>query len=371
MKKIRILQFPIANSQGGITKYILENWKWIDKERFHFDFATMSKHLDFAEEILALGSQIFYISCYAEDNREQFAKEFDVILSEGYDVVHLHTKQWKGVLVEEICKKHNIPKVIVHAHNCGIDTLDLQKRNMEESLHERVKRKIDKNIATDFWACSKQAADFLFGEQIPKDKIKIMPNAIDLNKFVYRKEIRDKYRNDYGLENNFVIGHIGRFAYQKNHEFLVNVFKKVLEKKEEAMLLLVGEGELMPKVKEWVGKLGIENKVLFLGKREDVNCWCQVMDIFCLPSRFEGLGIAMIEAQAAGLPCIGSENIPREVETSPYIKRLPLEVEKWVEQIWVYTDIERGDNMIQLKRLGYDICSQIKIVEKLYVGGGQ
>ena len=122
MNKIKILQFPIANSKGGITNYILQNWKYIDKTKFRFDFATMSHSLDFAEELEEQGCKIYHISCYAEDNIEKFVHEFRNILNnEDYDVVHLHTKQWKSFLVERIAKEMGIKKIIIHAHSTGID----------------------------------------------------------------------------------------------------------------------------------------------------------------------------------------------------------------------------------------------------------
>lgn len=370
MKKIKVLQFPIANSKGGITHYALDNWKWMDKREFQCDFVTMSKQLDFADEILATGSKIFYISCYAEQNKEQFVKEFDKILREGYDVVHLHTKQWKSYLVEELCKKHGIPKIIVHSHSTGIDTLDPIKREWEVQQHEQVKKKFSFDMATDFWACSKVAANFLFGEQIPRDMIRIMPNAIDLSKFAYNQEIRSRYRREYGLENCFVIGHVGRFAYPKNHEFLIKVFFELLKEISNTRLVLLGEGALMRDVQIQMEDLNITDKVLALGNRDDVNNWYQAMDVFCLPSRFEGLPICMIEAQASGLPCVVSEVITEEVEITDHIIRLPFDIEMWSMQLLNYRNVARKDTQMMLLDAGYDIRRQIKVIEKFYGGGG-
>lgn len=168
-KKIKILQFPVANSQGGITQYILQNWKYIDKKRFQFDFATMSKHLSFADALLKQGCKMHYISCYAEENEQQFNEEFEAILrNENYDIVHLHTKQWKSYNIEKIAKKVGVPKIIVHSHNTGIDTLDDERRGEEIETHYRVRKALREDIATDFWACSNLAADFLYGDYIPK-----------------------------------------------------------------------------------------------------------------------------------------------------------------------------------------------------------
>lgn len=369
MKKIKILQFPIANSRGGMTQYALTNWEWMDKDKFECDFVTMNKHIDFEDEVLATGSKIFNISCYAEDNKAQFIKEFDKILNAGYDIVHLHTKQWKSFLMEEICKKHHIPQVIVHAHNTGIDTADPVKRSVEERLHEKIKREFNIAMATDFWSCSRMAADFLFGEQIPLNRVKIMPNAIELEKFKYKQDVRDEYRKKFDLDNCYTIGHVGRFVYQKNHQFLLQVFQALLQSEENAKLILLGEGELFLEVRRQAKHMNIEDKVLFLGRRDDINNWYQAMDVFCLPSKFEGLPISMIEAQAAGLPCVGSVEITEEIEITNHVVRLPFDIEIWKKQLLNYRNITRKDNQMPLTNAGYDIKRQIKVIEKFYRGG--
>ncbi|MCI8295704.1 MAG: glycosyltransferase family 1 protein [Lachnospiraceae bacterium] len=368
-KKIKILQFPIANSNGGITHYALENWKWMDKDRFHCDFATMSKHLDFEEEILATGSQIFYISCYAEEDQERFANEFrDILVKGDYDVVHLHTKQWKGFLVEEICKELGVPKVIVHSHNTDVDTVDSAKRHEEIAAHEQIKKRFAENMATDLWACSKAAADFLFGEQIPREKIRIMPNAIDVDKFTFDPHTRKRYREKYGLQDRFVIGHVGRFAYQKNHRFLIKVFREIAKKMDDARLVLLGDGELFSEIQEQVKGYGLADKVIFAGKTDDVAGWYQAMDVFCLPSRFEGLGIVLIEAQTAGLKCITSIDVPEETHITENIVYLPLEVSKWVDAvIGLRTGYLRTDMRSRIREAGYDISKVIKKIEKSYI----
>lgn len=369
MKKIKILQFPIANSNGGITHYALNNWKWMDKNRFECDFATMSKNLDFADEILGMDSKIHYISCYAEEDQKQFIKEFREVLKRGnYDVVHLHTKQWKSLVVEELCKEENIPKVIVHAHNTGIDVLDKDKREEELRAHETIKKKLNINTATDFWACSNLAADFLFGNSIPNNRIQIMPNAIDIDKFVFNKGVRDEYRRKYGLENSFVVGHAGRFEYQKNHEFLIDVFANLTKSIDNTKLVLLGNGSMLSQMRNKVEKLGIEKKVLFLGNRADINHWYQAMDVFCFPSRFEGLGIVLIEAQSAGLPCIVSEAVPQEIKIQQEISVKPFDIDSWTKQILHYKNqSNRTQNQDKMIKAGYDISKQIKIVEKEYM----
>ncbi|MBR5598258.1 MAG: glycosyltransferase [Lachnospiraceae bacterium] len=374
MNKIKILQFPIANSNGGITHYALNNWKFMDKDCFHCDFATMSKKIDFENEIIQTGSKIHYISCYAEDNKEQFRYEFEKILDERYDIVHLHTKQWKSFLVEQICKEKGVKKIIVHAHNAGIDTLDSKKRDLEIKLHEETKRNFTEKMATDYWACSKKAGEFLFGEQIDKKKIKVMPNAIELDKFAFNSEVRKEYRRANEMEDYFVIGHIGRFVYQKNHDFLINVFYELTKEVDNIKLVLLGDGELLPEVKRKVKELKLENDVLFLGHRDDIYNWYSAMDIFCLPSRFEGLPLSMIEAQASGVCCIASSEITEEVKICDNVSFLPLEQCKWKEKIMsLYSEYSLDENKREktpekLVNAGYNLRDQVKIIEKEYLG---
>lgn len=373
MKKIKILQFPIANSKGGMTRYALENWKWMDKEKFECDFATMSKKLDFEDEIFATGSKLFYISCYAEENRERFADEFRRILTEGkYDIVHLHTRQWKSFLVEQIAKEMGIKKIIVHAHNADIGTLDAKRRREEKILHNYMQEQLTEDVATEFWSCSWKAADFIFGDKIPKKKIRIMNNAIELSKYVYNSVVREEYRKKLGVsDDEYVIGNVGRLAYQKNQEFLLKIFYELRKNNEKKYkLLLVGSGEREKEYKKFVMENGLENDIIFTGQREDVSGLLQAMDLFCLPSRFEGLPISLVEAQASGLPCIVSNLVTEESIMTENAILLPLDINLWKEKIEEYerTKCRRKNMECQLMKNGYDIKTQIKIIEKAYMG---
>lgn len=367
MRKIKILQFPIANSFGGITHYALDNWKWMDKDKFQCDFATMSKRLDFADEVLATGSKIHYISCYAEENEEQFIKEVNAILDEGYDIVHLHTKQWKSFLMEKICLERNVPKVIVHSHSTRCDANDEKKREWETKEHYRVRNLFNENLATDFWACSEDAAEWLFGDRIPKEKICIMNNAIETEKFLFDEVIRNKLRKEFKVEDKFVIGNVGRLVYQKNQKFLIDVFSEVYLKRKDVVLLLVGEGELREELKLQVQELGIEDVVLFLGKRNDVEQLYQMMDLFVLPSNFEGLPITLMEAQAAGLKCLCTESIPHNADITGNVTFVKLEKQRWVITIQEKASFYKKKNMSEeVIKNGYDLIKQVKYIEQKY-----
>lgn len=367
MKKIKVIHFTIANSGSGVTKYMLRLWKYIDRERFQFDFVTMSKTLDVAQELEKEGCKIYYLSTYAEDDRQKFEVEVKKILKEGeYDVMYLHTSWWRGFALEEIGKEVGIPKVIVHSHNTNVHIKENQSREDAINLHYKQRELLSEDIATDFLACSQEAADWLYGNQISKEKVEIIPYAIELEEYQFNSQIRKEYREKLGINNEFVIGHVGRFAFQKNHDFLIEVFKEVAKVNDNVKLLLVGIGELEGTIRDKVSNLGLEDKVIFTGKREDVNCLMQAMDLFALPSRFEGLGIVLIEAQAAGLKCIVSEEIPPIAFLTENIEALSFDILLWKNKILEYMSGYPRKNMTEvLENKGFGMKGHVEKIEKI------
>lgn len=266
--KIKVLHFTIANTGGGITKFVLRLWKYIDRERFHFDFVTMSKKLDFADQLEQEGCKIFYLSAYAEDDRKTFVEEVKHILKNDYDIVHLHTSWWRGFLLEQLAREAGVPKIIIHSHNTDVHIKENQSREDARRLHYEQRNLLTDKMATDFIACSEDASQWLYGERISKDKIRIIPYAIEVKQYQYNEIVRKKYRKELGLAlDDFVIGHVGRFAYQKNHEFLIDVFKEVAKINAKAKLILIGIGELEDKIKSQVHTYDLEDRV-FLWKKE-------------------------------------------------------------------------------------------------------
>lgn len=369
-RKLRILQFPIANSYGGITHYALNNWKWMDKTKFRCDFATMSKKLDFAEELEEQGCKIHYISCYAEEDKEQFIKEVNVILDEGYDIVHLHTKQWKSFIMEQICVERKVPKIIVHSHSTQCDANDAEVRAYETEEHFRVRKQFSESLATDFWACSLAAADWLFGTTIPEKRIHIIKNAIDVNQFIYNSKIRKQLRSKYGITDKIVVGNVGRLVYPKNQRFLIDVYAKVCETRNDLMLLIIGDGELREELEKHALETGVSQSVLFLGKKSNLNELYQMMDLFVLPSNFEGLPITLIEAQASGLKCLVSDKVTTEATITKEVEYLPLEIDVWAGAIerssQLSCDRERNSRLVL--HSDYNIETYIKKLEAAYSG---
>ena len=367
MKKILHMTPPIVNN--GIYKYIFSNLKYIDKSKFEFAFLTQANaDLKSTEEYQKYGFQIHNFSTTQRENPELFRQQIVDVLSSGYDVVHLHTSFWRGFLIEEIAMEIGIPKVIVHSHSSAIDIANPKKREQMYEEHIKYKAQFNKSHATDFWACSKEAADWLFGEQIPKDEIKIMRNAIEVERFSYNEEIRIQYRKRLGLDGKFVIGNTCRFEYQKNHSFLIRVFAEIHKRHPDTVLLLVGGGQNLSLIKKMVREYGLENAVCFLAWRDDVEKIYQAMDMYCLPSLFEGLPIVLVEAQAAGLKCIASSNVTREVNITENVCYIDLTEIEWINTIEQYiVDFSRRNTVNEVKSSGFDIKEQIKVIEEEYL----
>ena len=367
MSKIKVLQFPIAKN-SGVKQYEITNWEFISKDKFQFDFAFVRNHPDLASELKRTGAGVKYVLSSAEADRERYIKEVSAVLAEGYDVVHLHTSYWKRLLIEELAVQYKVPKIIVHSHSTFVDVQDAEERQKAERIHAALRDQFDLSLATDFCACSNAAADWLFGDKIPRSKIKILKNAIHVDKYLFNRQIRADTRKALGLDDQFVVGHIGRFSYQKNHEFLVDIFHEVCKAIPKAVLLLVGEGPLEDSVRTRAAQMGLSDKVIFAGQRNDVPALLQAMDVFCLPSRFEGLGIVLIEAQASGLPCLVSSAVPDEGVITDLATRLPLHTDLWVEQLLrLAREPRQRLNMLEpLTAAGYNIRYQIREIERLY-----
>ena len=359
----------MANAYGGITQYALQNWRYINKEKFQFDFATLSKtRLYFEDEVTAEGCRIFYISCYAEQDEKRFSDEVRKILAEGYDAVHLHTSYWKSFLVEKLAKEAGVRTIIVHAHNTSV-LGGGEGRSAEIARHEQCVAALDETLATDFWACSKAAAKWLYGNSVPEEKIVIQKNAIDLDRFRYDPVAAQRMKAAPGWEDKFVIGHVGRFTYQKNHEFLARIFRTVHGQYPETRLLLVGMGPERVKIESMLAEWGISDAVQIVEKRNDVHVLMQAMDCFMFPSRFEGLPIVLVEAQAVGCTCLVSDAVTDEVALTDQISYLPLDEDKWTRALAERIEANAVRNNFgadQLHACGYDIKEQIRNIEKGY-----
>ena len=244
-------------------------------------------------------------------------------------------------------------------HNHTTDT----KTEGFRTILKRVLRPFAKLFANRYWACSNLAGEWMYGKKaVQSGKITIIPNAIDLERFAFNSYKRKSLRKKLGLDDKFVLGHIGRFVYQKNHSFLIDVFEEVVRVKPEARLMLIGDGELRKTIEEKVVNLGLQDKVLFLGNRNDVADLYNVMDVFLLPSHYEGLPVVGVEAQANGLKCIMSDQVTEECRLTDnvYFISINQKARKWVDEI-VKDEKKRNREVIEkIKRAGFDIRESAK-----------
>ena len=370
MRTYHILQMPVRNAKGGITQYALRNWEHIDKSRFIFDWVTLDNKLSFETELTQQGCKVNHLSCRQEESAARFRTEMETILANGYDAIHLHTSYWRGFLAEELAVKASVPQIIVHAHSTGIDVSDADERTGLLRAHNTWKARFHQGLATHFAACSVSAAEFLFGSQIQKERVILLNNAIDTELFAFHAGIRADIRAKMGLQDKFVILQPARMVYQKNHSFTLGVFAKVLRAIPSAVLLFAGTGDLQDCLIKEAYEAGVANSVRFLGFRGDISELLQAADLFVMPSRFEGLGIAVIEAQCSGVKCLLSDNVPEEAFISENAIRLPLSTDVWRDEIIriAREGYERSDRSVDVAAAGYSIMEQIKVLERIYAG---
>lgn len=358
----------VTPALGGVEAYVFNHYKYMDREKFQFDFMTRNPGLKSAPQYQSFRYGVRLLPAAAAQDRERFAACVRKILRDGYDAVHLHTNYWTGYLIEELAVEAGVRRVIVHSHSTFIDDPCDKKREELLLRHEKLKREFPPELATDFWACSRTAADWLFGEQIPRKSIKIMANAIELDRYQFNKQAREAVRAKLGLSGSLVLGTVGRLSYTKNHPFLLEVFARFRETHQNARLLILGDGELGEELEERIREKNLGAAVLLPGWKTNVEDYLQAMDYFLLPSRFEGLPISVLEAVASGLPCIVSAQVTEEIEISSQIQRVPLDISAWISALEKRLDepVARQDGAEIVRAAGYDVRQQAKVLERLY-----
>ena len=372
----RVLQvYGEILSNGGQEAFSMNMYRNINREKVQFDFFTpyYCDNEKLKNEIENLGGKVFQGGgkFELEGNKKDFVQNLKNFLSKNpYEIVHINSGSVFALAIgAKIAKKYGARKIIVHSHCTGND-------NLKYRIIKLISGPIFLCNATNYLACSQEAAVWKFPKKIIKDKkCEIIKNGIELEKFKFSQEIRKEYRKKLDLENKTVIVHIGRFTEQKNHEFLIKMFSQLLEKDKEFKLLLVGDGPNKKNIMEMVKKMKIDKAVSFLGIRRDVSQILQASDIFVFPSKFEGLGIVAIEAQASGLPTVCSENIPEEANKTDLFCKLNLsdDINKWINQIMSFKDKknvkERSDYIKTLRLEGYDAKDSAKRLEEIYLKG--
>lgn len=353
---IRIAQMMTDMNYGGVEMVVMNYYRNIDRSKVQFDFIALEgSSIPQKEEIEALGGRIYIVPKYT--HLIQYEKAIQKIFKENnYKIVHSHMNTL-GVFSLYGAKKAGVPIRILHNHSTA------GKGETKKNIMKYILRPFAKIYPTHLCACSKYAGEWIYGK---KTQFKVFNNAIDLNKYRYNEEVRNELRKELNIENKFVIGHIGRFCYQKNHEFLINVFNEVVRKNDNAVLMLIGEGELEDKIKEQVKQLHLQNRVLFLGKKADAYRYYQAMDLFLLPSRYEGLPVVGIEAQAAGVPCLFSKNITPESKILDTAQFIESDIDEILLKIEENYNIKKIDTSEKMMEAGFDIKTESEKLLQYY-----
>lgn len=333
---MKVLHFVSTLSRGsGVMSVIMNYYRHIDRTAVQFDFLCFIPCEDsHAKEIERLGGKITYIP--RPGLSPSSLKALNGFLAEhGKEYSWLHNHEvYLSFLLEPLARHHGISGFIMHSHTTKYSDRPLSAlRNRVLCLPIRF-MKSDRTMRVERFACSEAAGEFLYGKQrMEKGEVFILHNAIDCEKYRFNPGVRERVRKELGLEGKFVIGHVGRFVRQKNHEFLVRVFAECRKQRDDCVLLLVGDGPLRAKVERQVKELGLSGSVVFLGQRDDVAELYQGMDVFVLPSLYEGLPVSCLEAQVCGLPCIVSDTITKEIFHPLLVTLLSLKSEErhWSE----------------------------------------
>ncbi|MCA0981207.1 glycosyltransferase family 1 protein [Exiguobacterium aestuarii] len=361
---IRVLQVFAQMNRGGAETMIMNIYRNIDRSKVQFDFVVHTElECDFDDEIQRLGGKIYKVPLYNGKNHFQYSQAWKLFFEDHpeYRIIHGHVRSTASVYLS-IAKRYKLV-TIAHSHNTSSGT-------GFSAFAKNVLQYPIRYIADHLFACSNSAGQWLYGfNSMRKKNFHIINNSIATQDFIFNYQSRERIRKEFQVENKFVIGHVGRFHKQKNHDFLIDVFKSIHEKNGNSILMLVGDGPLRKSIEEKVKNVGLTNQVIFTGVRSDIPELLQAMDVFAFPSLYEGLGIVAVEAQAAGLPCIVSDKLPNEVLVTNLIKKEKINKTKyWVNSILEFNETkERTDTSDQIKSNGYDIEESTEWLERFYL----
>lgn len=351
----KVLITGMTTNYGGVEASLF-NYVSRMQGKIQFDFWCNNNCCAFEEKLTALGCHIFHGAAYGNNPVkaltdmtrffEQHGKEYNILWNNASMLVHIDELK--------LAKRVGIPRIILHSHNSR-DMFSGLSGKMKSLLH-KVNRRSANHLATDYWACSYDAGLYFFTKKnMSSERYAFIPNAIDTHKFAFNEEIRQAKRRELGIATHTtVVGFVGRLQYQKDPELLMHIFAEYHHMNPDSVLLVVGTGELQEQCERINQESGTTDAVRFLGARKDVAQLYQVMDIFCLPSRFEGLPVVLVEAQAAGLPCIVSDTITNEIALTPLLQPMSRNAkpESWAQKI--ASSINNSDTSTRLSA-----CAQV------------
>lgn len=367
-KPIRVLHVFNYFNQGGIENFVMNVYRNIDRSKIQFDFAfPCNKKGYFDEEAISLGGNIYFFDSEKKSFWNYYRNLKRIIKDYGpYTAVHSHIYYFSGyvLLIAKLC---GVKIRISHSH----ETKKGRKQTLIRRIYEKAMRKMIKWNATDWLACSDLAGKYVFGQSIP---YQVLYNGIDLDRFVYRPDTRNKIRLELGLsDNNKMILNVGRFADQKNHRFIIEIFKKIVEQSDDYQLIMIGTGPLENIIRQKCKEYGLIDRCHFLHNIQNTEDYYCAADVFLLPSLYEGMGIVCMEAQATGLQSLLSTEVPKEIAVTDVVHFLNLNdpIEKWVKQVRDLAElsIQRDNYSSLLRATVFDIERTNKDLTNIYLRG--
>lgn len=369
MKKI-LLGFIMDGRSGGLDTYLLHFVDAVWKEGMQIDLLTNEADPELKKHLSRYGSRLTEIATLKHPLK-QFRQVKELIRKEKYDIVYLNVSTSMDMPAAFAAKSCQVPRRILHSHSGGNDCESPLKKMIFDIL-QRVCRPVFYRAGNEFCACSVKAGYWMFPRRIVQsENFQVIYNAVDRERFIFRPEVRSRMREELGIEHQFAVGHVGNFCYQKNHTYLIRIFKALHEKRPDSILLLVGQGIRLEDVKRQVEREGLSDAVRFLGRREDVDRVLQAMDVFLLPSHFEGLPTVGIEAQCTGLPCVISDSVTEETRISDRCSFVSLKEspEYWADEVIRMGELDRDSVVYSENAVNYDLREQKKSLNRLISGG--
>ncbi len=343
---------------GGISSYMMNYFRNIDRNLVKIDFVVHGQEKGVHDdELLANGATIYRVPIKSEDYFANCKALTRIFTTGDYQIVHSHLDAGSYHILR-LAKKCGVKIRIAHSHNTDF----LTNSYLGRIVNKWYKKQLPK-VANYKFACSSLAKEWLFGAD---SDCGIVKNAIDLKKYQFSDQDRKRFRTELNIQqDNIVLGHIGRFDYQKNHIFCLKVFSELVKKNAKYKLVLIGDGELRKQIEDTIAMYHLESNVILTGYVENAEKYYNAFDIFLLPSLFEGLGIVAIEAQANGLPCVLADTVPKEAEVGENVSKVPLEDSEWIQAIR-QCKLGRVNNTEALVNAGYAIEKEAKKLEKRY-----
>ncbi len=363
----------IPMGAGGISTLTVSMYDLMNHDNVKYSYLMFRDAEEFYEEkVKEAGCKKIIVDTECLGAFKKFYTKLFVVgkslKKNNVDIMHVDASSPYDVIIAISAKIGGVKTVIMHSHN---DNFEKDANKIRNFLMPVFKLLIP--FFTDYYiACSSTAAEFMFPQRVlKKETILILKNGIMAEKYIFDENIRNDVRNKYNISDKFVVGHVGRFVEQKNHDFLIDIFNSVVKMEPNSVLMLIGTGDYEERIKKKVDDLKLGDKVIFVGTSHEVNKLMNAMDVFVFPSLFEGLGMVAVEAQASGLPTICANTIPLEAKVSDLFEQIDLNASPqiWAEKILAKknTSKERHNMYDFVSKAGYDVKESAKILEKQYI----